>query len=158
MFSADFNLLACYVFLIKRVPNSKRNVLRRHFRDSAVDWSTEALIHMRELPPIPSTLGLLRALDDGMQRLYVDLGNYHWSNHVVEDPLQYCIPRKLHDLDVTERGGRDLLGHLIELGLTTYVEALLKAAPLSSKKKKGRPYLDYALRYKIDASFRSKHA
>lgn len=157
MFNTDFNLLACYVFLIKRVSTSSGNILLNPFRGSAVDWSNEALIHLRKLPPIPSTLGLLRALDDGMQRLYVVLGDYHWSNHLVEDPLQYCTPPKLHDLDVTERGGRNLLGHLIELGLISYVKALLNTDPLSLRRKKGRPYLDYALRYRDDAPFRSKY-
>jgi hypothetical protein len=123
-------------------------------RDMATSWCTEAFIHLQDIPPRPSTLSLVYALDNGMQLLHTDLGLYHWSNHLVENPKSYQKPPRLHDLDVTERGGRDLLGHLIELGLTSHVEFLLRVSPTSLQSKKGRPYLDYALRYKANVPFR----
>jgi hypothetical protein len=55
---------------------------------------------------------------------------------------------------VTESGNRDLLGHLIELGLTSYVKALLKSDSTLLQRKEGRAYLDYALRYNVNTSFR----
>ena len=58
----------------------------------------------------------------------------------------------MNDLGVTEREHRDLLGHMIEFGLTSHVETSLKADPDVPKRKQGRPYLDCALRYKTDAS------
>jgi hypothetical protein len=154
IFDAHFSLLACYVFLIKRALKFRGDYLSG-IREIATNWCAEALFHMRELPARPSTTNLLYALDHGMQMLYNSLGSFHWANYLVEDPLSYRKDNPLHDLDVFERGNRDLLGHLIETGLISYVEALLKSNPRLLQAKKGRPYLDYALRYKINAPFRS---
>jgi hypothetical protein len=152
LFDTQFTLFACYVFLVKRA--SKLPGQERRFRHFADYWCTDALKHMRETPTTPSTLSLLYALDDGMQLLYADLGQLHWSNHLVEDPRSHETPPKLHDLDVTERGKRDLLGHLIELGLTPCVKVLLKSDSALLQRKEGRPYLDYALRFNVNTSFR----
>ena len=92
-----------------------------------------------------------------MQLLHAISGGCHWSNHLVEDFQSYSKPPHRNDLDVIERGNRDLLGHLIEIGLTCQVETLLKSDPSLLKAKEGRPYLDYALLRKPDAPFRSKH-
>jgi hypothetical protein len=137
-------LLGQQPFETQEDPASRRNERVRR------PWS-------RRKPAGPSTISLLHALDDGMQALHAKLGNCHWSNHLVEDPRSYSSPPKLHDLDVVERGSRDLLGHLIEIGLTSHVEALVKSDPNLLRVKKGRPYLDYALRCKLEAPFRSKH-
>ena len=97
------------------------------------------------------------ALDGGMEAVYAQIyGDDHWSNHTVEDPSSYGYSPVMHDLDVTEHGSRDLLGHLIEFGLTQHVDALLKADRGQLEKKQGRPYLDYALRHKTGAHARPK--
>ena len=157
VFDAHFTLTACYVFLVKRA--SKFDVYHSHIRDIATDWCIEALFHMGSVPEIfaPSTLNLLSALDSDMQELHANLGDYHWSNYLVEDPQSYSKPLHRHDLDVIERGDRDLLGHMIEIGLTCQVETLLKSDQSLLRAKKGRPYLDYALRRELNAPFRSKH-
>jgi hypothetical protein len=117
------------------------------------------MLHMRDLPTRLSTRSLLYAHDKGMQRLYVEFSGCHWSNSLVENPSSYStsMTPKLHDLDVIERGSRDLLGHLIEIGLTNHVEAILKSNPGLIQAKQGRPYLDYALRCDRNAPFRLKH-
>jgi hypothetical protein len=170
VFDTNFTLFASYVFLIKRASKllHHANVRRLHrlvercnhqfLRDMATSWCKEAFLHMRAISPRPSTMSLLSALDDGMQVLHTDLGHYHWSNHLIENPRSYQKPSRLHDLDVIERGERDLLGHLIEIGLTSHVAALLGASSISLQTKKGRPYLDYALRYEASASPRRDHS
>lgn len=119
VFNAHFTLTACYVFLVKRASRLDGSC-HRHIRDFATDWCTEALFHMGSVPEIsaPSILNLLSALDSDMQLLYASLGDFHWSNYLVEDPQSYSNPPKRHDLDVIERGNRDFIGHLIEIGLT----------------------------------------
>jgi hypothetical protein len=162
LFDSNFTLFACYVFLIKRAcrladhSSFLGSTYRRQqvLQDLTKTWCTEAFLHVREVPSRPSTLSLIYALDSSMQPLRADPGHYHWSNDLVERPNPYVLPFELHDLDVIERGGRDLLGHLIELGLTSHVEDLLRCTSISMQTKKGRPYLDYALRYDASASFR----
>lgn len=172
VFDAHFTLTACYVFLVKRASKIDRDYHRhtqdreyefraiypRGIRDIATDWCNKALFHMGSVPEIfaPSTLSLLSALDNDMQLLHASLGHFHWSNYLVEDPLLSSKPPLRHDLDVIERGNRDLLGHLIEIGLTCQVETLLKSDQSLLQAKKGRPYLDYALRRELGAPFRSK--
>lgn len=166
-FDADLTLFACYVFLVKRTHKMIRvwrfDLLSgsRHYTDdwtsiafqkAARNWSNEAFFHMRSISPGPTCASLLMALDNGMEAVYAQIyGNCHWSNHTVEDPSSYGHPPMLHDLDALERGSRDLLGHLIEFGLTKHVESLLKAERGQVERKQGRPYLDYALRYKTGA-------
>jgi hypothetical protein len=175
---ADFNvrvtLFACYVFLIKRAYKMIRCEHfcplsgPRHYIDdwasiafqrAGRSWSSEAFFHMRSISPGQECASLLKALDGGMQAIYaqVDNGLCHWSNHIVEDPSSYGNPPLDHDLDVTERGNRDLLGHMIELGLTTQVETFFKDDPNISNRKNGRPHLDYALRYKTSAPSKTEH-
>jgi hypothetical protein len=156
IFSAHLTLLASYVFLIKRASQSDEKH-HNSLRDTATEWCTEALHHMQEVPARPSLMNLLYALDSGMHLLNGKLGNFHWSSYLVEDPLSYSTPPKLHELDVVEQGGRDLLGHLIDSGFDSHVEALLRLDPGVLRAKKGRPYLDYARRCKLDAPFRLKH-
>jgi hypothetical protein len=165
LFDVHLTLLSCYVFLVKRVPMGRGRVrsqissyrgISESLRYETQDWCEEAFFHLRKVPSRPSTTSLITSLDEGMQLVHTDLGRCHWSNHLVEDPKSYGAPAKLHDLDVTERGHRDLLGHLIEQGLTDHVEALIKTNPAVLRAKEGRPYLDYALRYKTGASSRSK--
>jgi len=167
--NVHFTLFACYVFLIKRAYKMIRCEHfcplsgPRHYIDdwesivfqrAGRSWSSEAFFHMRSISPGQECASLLKALDGGMQAIYaqVDDGLCHWSNHIVKEPPSYVNPPLFHDLDVFERGKRDLLGHMIELGLTTHVQTLLKDDPGVSKCKDGRPYLDYALRYKTCAS------
>jgi hypothetical protein len=57
-------------------------------------------------------------------------------------------------LNVAERGDRDPIGYLIELGHTPRVKPALTARKAT---KQGRPYLDYAIRYDANADFRSDY-
>lgn len=159
IFDAHLALLACYVFFVKRASkwDKHSDIHIEELQQAAIVWCAEALRHIRELPARPSTMSLLDALDEGMRVLYSRLGTFHWSNYLFERPMSYQTPPKFHDLDVIERGGRDLLGHLIEIGLISHVEALLKLDPSLLRAKKGRPYLDYALRYERRPGFGSIH-
>lgn len=163
-FDVHLTLLSCYVFLVKRALNATfdqggtrtSHRTSRALRHEAQGWCAEAFFHLRNVPPRPSSANLVTALDNSMKLTHADLGQCHWSNHLVEDPKSYGEPAKLHDLDVTERGHRDLLGHLIEHGLVDHVAYFLKTDSTALEPKKGRPYLDYALRYKTGASARPK--
>lgn len=177
VFDTHFTLTACYVFLVKRASRFDGNYHRHtllfrdggykfdgtyhgSIRDIATDWCNKALFHRSNVPEIfaPSTLNLLSALDNDMQLLHASLGDCHWSNYLVEGATLFSEPLHRHDLDVIERGDRDLLGHIIEMGLSCQVETLLKSDQNLLRGKKGRPYLDYVLRPKLDAPFRSKHS
>jgi hypothetical protein len=171
-FDAHFTLLACYVFLIRKAYKMIRieyfdplcgpshyidDWASIVFKKAGRNWSNEAFFHMRSIAPGPSCASLLKALDDGMEAIYTQVyGFCHWSNHTVEDLSSYSFLSLFHDLDVTEHGDRDLIGHIIELGLTAHVETFLKTDPDVSERKDGRPYLDYALRYKTGANAEPK--
>lgn len=163
VFDANFTLTVCYVFLVKRASKFDGSYYR-HIRDIATDWCIEALFHTGSVPEIfaPSILNLLSALDNDMQLLHAISGGCHWSNHLVEDFQSYSKPPHRHDLDVIERGNRDLLGHLIEICLTCQVETLLKSdRSLLQVKRENHTWTthsDAGLTHLSDQNIRSKPA
>jgi hypothetical protein len=149
-FEADLTLLSCYVALLKRT--TALSASYRTFGKLKHVWSTEALLHLRTIDfrHAPSASRLLHCLDKTMQCIYPNERRTHWSNVVssrIVDPSSQ-LPKS----NLAERGNRDLIGHLIEFGLTPYVKAALTGGTAT---KQGRPYLDYALRYDVKAGFRS---
>jgi hypothetical protein len=144
-FNADRTLLACYIFLIKKAGQQKC------FETAA--WSTQALVHLASIGDkydMPAAR-LLQELDEAMQ-LTIGRGQEHWSNRASEVPGEYVDPSVAPNL--RERGGRDLISHLIELDLIHPVrEALADKVPA----KRGRPLLDYALRFNHHAVCRLRN-
>lgn len=87
-----------------------------------------------------------------MKCIFDDSSHNHWTNNV-------CGASHTPDatgLNLAEKGERDLVGHLIKLGLTSYVREAATTHPSLLKAKQARPYLDYALRYDARAQFRSE--
>lgn len=135
-FDAERTLLACYVFLIKSADRSKNTRM----------WSTQALLHLGKIGGgyDTSAAQLLQELDRVMQLVTCGGPNHaHWSNYI------YGTYREV--LETEEGGVRDLIGHLIEFNLLEPVKATIQTNPSA---KRGRPYLDYALRYNPKGSHR----
>ncbi|KAM0722937.1 hypothetical protein Q7P37_001135 [Cladosporium fusiforme] len=130
-FNAHVTLIACYTFLIKANTMALTNGSQRTPRSDSVEWCNEALEQMRAVSASPWTKSLLLELDENMRLIH---GNP--SNHWAVDP-RFKKSKNLHS---------DLVSHLIQLDLVAHVEVLLKNDPTSLERKKGRPYLDYALR------------
>jgi hypothetical protein len=140
-FNANRTLLACYIFTIK---NSGR------LSNNTPVWSTQALLHLSRIGDEydMSAARLLQELDQAMQVAF-GRGHEHWSNRASEAPS--LESSHLISPEIAERGNRDLIGHLIELNLFYPVrEALAVKLPA----KRGRPLLDYALRFNPDAAYR----
>jgi hypothetical protein len=143
-FNADRTLIACYIFIIKKYGE---------FSHCTPGWSTQALLHLSRIGDeydIPAAR-LLQELDQAMQ-LVCAQGHEHWSNRTSEVPF----PESSNSIasEIAERGNRDLVGHLIELNLLYPVrEALAVKLPA----KRGRPLLDYALRFNPDAAHRLQY-
>jgi hypothetical protein len=146
-FNADRTLIACYIFIIKKSGQLSNNT---------PSWNTQALLHLSRIGDEydASAARLLRELDEAMQLVF-GRGQEHWSNRASEVPgldgsnslsSQFATtnPDVSRLCDLEERGNRDLLGHLIELNLIHPArEALTARFPA----KRGRPLLDYALRF-----------
>lgn len=81
-------------------------------------------------------------IDRSMQCPRSVLNERHWSDEICG--AQYH--------NTSEHGNRDLRGHVIEF--TDHVLESLTANPALLGAKKGRPYLDYVLRYDPATSFR----
>lgn len=141
VFDVHVTFIACYVFLIKKAPSMphQKFALGRSPRER---WSVESLLHMRETSCKAPVLRLLRELDRSMQRHHSTPRN-HWANDI-------CLNSQI---DSFEYGNRDLIGHMIEFGLTDLVMESITANPALLGSKKGRPYLDYALHYDDRAGF-----
>lgn len=145
-FCAQSTLFAVYVSLTKRLPDVKAGSPiqdRASTFLSAEWWATLALLHESRSTSGLVHFDLLERLDKAMESLVkpVDTCCGHWTNSA--NPVR----ENERSEDPLENGQRDLLGHLIELGLDAYVNAMLKRQPDVVNQKQGRPYLDYALRY-----------
>jgi hypothetical protein len=138
-FNADRTLIACYIFIVKKSAELSYN---------AQVCSTQALLHLSRIGDeydIPAAR-LLQELDQAMQLVFAR-GHEHWSNCASE--VLFPESSNLIASEIAERGHRDLVGHLIELNLLYPVrEALAVKLPA----KRGRPLLDYALRFNPDAA------
>lgn len=134
-FDASLTLAACNVFLIKKLPTLETNAAQK----MATNLSTEGLLALADVVHRPPNLELLGQLDQSMQYLWKKNQKRHWTNDIAA-PQNY---------QVLDRGERDLLGHVIELGASKYADALLELQPGLISRKQGRPYLDYALRFAI---------
>jgi hypothetical protein len=142
-FDANRTLLACYIFFIKKAGQLFYNT---------PGWSTQALLHLASIGDNydRSAARLLQELDQAMQLVF-GRGKEHWSNRASEIPGREGDPPISIAPDLAERGGRDLTSHLIELNLIHPVrEALAVKLPV----KRGRPLLDYALRFEANAGCR----
>lgn len=151
-FEVNLTLLSCYIALLKK---SASLMLPPHLAgmEKVRSWATEALLDLRKIDTghTASAARLLQCLDTTMQCLSPGKYRAHWSNvmSLGAGPLDHCnIPKS----NLAERGNRDLTGHLIEFGLTPFVRDALS---VRKETKQGRPYLDYALRYDVNAAFRS---
>jgi hypothetical protein len=147
-FSADRTLIACYIFIIK-----KFGLLSRR----TPDWSSQALLHLSRIGDgyDMSAARMLRELDQAMQAVY-GRGQEHWSNRASEsgsqEDISSWVPRgQYFAMDFAEHGNRDLVGHLIELNL---IHPVKEALAIKLPAKRGRPLLDYALRFDPYAAFR----
>jgi hypothetical protein len=143
-FNADRTLLACYIFIIKKSGRLSNNT---------PVWSTQALLHISRIGDEydVSAARLLQELDQAMQLVF-GRGQEHWSNRASEGLGQESSDSR--SLNLAERGNRDLVGHLIELNLIHPTrEALIAKSPA----KRGRPLLDYALRFNRMAAHRIQY-
>lgn len=151
-FDVDLTLVACYVVLLRKAATFSTSGGPLDI-SKARQWSTEALLHLRKInhERAPSAMKLLQSLDETMQCIFSAKSQTHWSNKVCAGTINLNSSQP-SEFSLAERGNRDLVGHLIEFGLSSYVKAALTG---NSKIKQGRPYLDYALRYNLHAAFRS---
>lgn len=149
-FDVHLTLSACYAFLVKKAAtilgNSKSNEGHRTDTAVATTWSTRCLLHLRKAHPDRSVRSLLSELDDAMRVVYKNY-DHHWSNYVDTAHAQN---------ETIDRGSRDLLGHLIEFGFVAYVDTATLSNSTALRAKKGRPYLDYALRHDSSATYRQE--
>lgn len=133
--SAAMTLAACYTFLVKKAPGldpfSKGSA-----KYLAAQWSTEALRQLTQEVDCVKVSALVEALDVSMQVVSKAGTKLHWSNTIL--PGQHA--------NSAEHGQRDFLGHLIQFGPESEVQARFRARSCITEEKKGRPYLDYALR------------
>jgi hypothetical protein len=140
-FDAHFTLIASYVFLIKKHSTAaKSGIGGENLKSTIVNWCNEALMQMRTVPFSPWAECLVRELGDSMRFMDQGARRDHWS---------VFLPDGLTDTDNTPQRALeqpDLISHLIQLDLVSYVAALLKTPSTSLGAKKGRPYLDFALR------------
>jgi hypothetical protein len=145
-FNADRTLLAFYIFFIKKAGNL--------FNDT-LGWSTEALLHLANTGDCyddPAAQSL-QELDKAMQLVYAR-GQEHWSNRACEVPVRDGNSAFPLAADLAERGNRNLVGHLIELNL---IHPIKEALAFKLPAKRGRPLLDYALRFNPNAAFRLQY-
>ncbi|GIZ38534.1 hypothetical protein CKM354_000195000 [Cercospora kikuchii] len=115
-----------------------------------IDWSTAALIHVASIRG-PVEPRRLMDFDSAMSAVLPGSASGHWTNVAVG-----AGSMSQGEIITVERGQRDFLSHLIELNNVSGVEALLSEDPARLKSKRGRPYLDYALRYSRNAEFRRR--
>ncbi|GIZ49069.1 hypothetical protein CKM354_001210900 [Cercospora kikuchii] len=146
-FCAQSTLFAVYVSLIKKLSVARAfKKDRSSVYDCAQTWAMLALLHESHSATATVHLKLLEQLDEAMGTLTktIDKFQRHWTNWANSKP-RWGTGEK-HE-EVLENNQRDLLGHLIELGLVAYADTILKKTSGIMNRKQGRPYLDYALRY-----------
>lgn len=128
-FDADAALFSTYVLLVK-MAMSWDSYAQTYILTWSAQWSDLALLHASQMTGRPS-YELVSDLDETMSRICRD--KRHWANSMSRG--------------AREDGHRDLMGHLISAGLVPWVRDALARDPRQTVRKKGRPYLDYALRY-----------
>lgn len=158
-FDPSRTLFAAYVSLIKKSfslgPKARPQLV--------TGWSTFALLHASNTRPSQQARKLIQDLDVTMQAVFEqsllrrNLHGKHWSN-IATQPFDRS-QQAIHSLSLTipEKGHRDLLGHVIELGVFWYVDQEYRSNPsvFSQKTGQGRPYLDYALRHAANTRYRA---
>jgi len=153
-FDTPSTLLACYVWLIKRagsIVSSRNNTSLDYIDMLAMGWSTEGLLHAFDAPADSTTAKLIEELDHAMSKAYTCPRHVHWSNGINPTGARERHGRTGEsgvsvDLYVSEHGQRDYIAHLVQFSLLDEVKTRLAANPALVRNKKGRPYLDYALR------------
>lgn len=154
-FDPSATLLACYVWLIKRagcITSSGKPAIS--YADMlAFEWSTEGLLHAIDAPADSQTADLIEELDLAMNQVHTTSQRAHWSNALTAAGATVLAGNHSSrtELYVAEHGQRDFVAHLIQFSLIVEVKSRLTTDPALVRTKKGRPYLDYALRCVADA-------
>ncbi|SMR64423.1 unnamed protein product [Zymoseptoria tritici ST99CH_3D1] len=132
-FDPEATLVATYVSLIKKSDAESS--------DATLHWAKTMLSHASAVRDQTQTSKLIDELDRVMAILFKSGKSRHWTNCVKETAQVNSFN------STSEHGQRDLIGHLIEFGLHIQVKERLNARPSLLANKRGRPYLDYALRF-----------